>query len=232
MADFDDYFDDDDFVLDEAAEAALAATERQYATQTQQQVVDRPVLKRQRISTSGWTPGLGTRCSDSYDDFGLYPEITVQGNGYQALALNEPVLAAVPPRVPAHNPPRPNPPQRQPQQNVPVPQLPQRPITPNYRPQSVSRVPSASQAPSRRPSPAPGPHPLEAQLQQVLQQVEEVSLSVVCEIHRLIIAAKTDDVRDTSKIPRSPRNQNQERRGSIHPTEDNREGAWLRSTLK
>ncbi|TEB38406.1 hypothetical protein FA13DRAFT_1705324 [Coprinellus micaceus] len=173
MADFDDYFDDDDFVLDEAAEAALAATERQYATQTQQQVVDRPVLKRQRISTSGWTPGLGTRCSDSYDDFGLYPEITVQGNGYQALALNEPVLAAVPPRVPAHNPPRPNPPQRQPQQNVPVPQLPQRPITPNYRPQSVSRVPSASQAPSRRPSPAPGPHPLEAQLQQVLQQVEE-----------------------------------------------------------
>lgn len=208
MADFDDYFGDDDFILDEAAEAALAETERQYATQAQQPV-ERPVPKRQR-TTTGWTAGLGSR-SDSYGDFDSYPEIIVQENGYQASARNEP-LPPPParPRVPAYKPPapvRPNPPQRQPQRVIPTQQASGRASTSNYRPQVAERPLSVSHTPARIASPAPGPHPLESQLQELRQQLEEVRSSVCLGIQWLIVAVAAIELTSTISPARSCRDE-------------------------
>ncbi|KAH6913962.1 hypothetical protein BKA70DRAFT_1420733 [Coprinopsis sp. MPI-PUGE-AT-0042] len=91
MDDSDDYFGDDDLVLDEQTLAALDESERRHGP-TQGQATQaphpppqaprsyvQPATKRARTET-GWSPGLGSR-QDSLTDLDL-PEISVQGNSY------------------------------------------------------------------------------------------------------------------------------------------------------
>lgn len=82
MDDSDDLFDD--FVLDDAALAALEAQEQRYVSQTQKSapppVLPLPPAKRLKTNT-GWKPSLAHRRTDTNDELYELPDITLKEDG-------------------------------------------------------------------------------------------------------------------------------------------------------
>ncbi|KAF9012415.1 hypothetical protein BDQ17DRAFT_1405087 [Cyathus striatus] len=86
MDDFDDYFDDD-IVLDDEALAVLDNEEKRFLSQVVPSALSPPPSKRLKTATS-WVPGLGIQTDDT--DFEDLPEISVAENGTYDLGTPHP----------------------------------------------------------------------------------------------------------------------------------------------